>query len=1578
MKLEHHIRPTRQLIAGLAKKIIPMRGEIDLPLQIGKSCVTHTYVVSDNIDNEFLMGMDLMKILRISIDIPNKIIDMPNNKVPFTNKPLSISNRMKLRCHKTTVIPAKTACFLQSKIPICNAKANYEGIIEPYHKLAETKGIFVTGTMSYSNKNLVPVYCINPMPWDVTIYKNQLIAFIEPYQPLDNIKEAHVIKKATSFYDASMDIPRLSTAEPVEVTREKGRWKNPEKLIAQLRIDQIDISEDHKDELKSLITEFSHCFSRNKHDLGCASFYEARITLKSGATPIWVPTRQTSYKMQPIMEKYINNLEKLGQISRCRFSMWNLPVFMILKPNGKSHRFLVDARSLNSQVIKDNYELPRINNILDKMTESKYWSNFDLTSSYTQIGLQRQARPYCAFTFNNKRYMFNRLIQGAINSSSDFSRAMSQLFSNTPFSSLCHFIDDLLMSSNTVEEHLKRLRFIFERLEWGNLKCSPDKTKLLARVVTFVGHTLSEKGLQVSDDKIKAINQLSPPVNVKTLQKFLGMVNYHRNHIKNFAQIANPLYNLLKKGTPFNWDISCQRSFDQLRNALTSAPILGIPDYTDKYESYEVVCDSSKVGHGATLSQWDGNQRRIIAYFSKSVPKHQQKLGATKLEMLGLLAALKHWRIYLHATKFVVKTDCHALLSMKTIFRNENSFMQRRLAELAGYDFVIKHISGASEEMKISDYLSRHGPFEIPTKSVKTQTGIHDNSPFDQDHKKFDKKARTAVKSQSVQTSSSHNFKESKSFRYDINKSDINLDYESDKIHPDYESEEIHPDYESEEIHPDYESEEIHPDYESEEIHPDYESEEIHPDYESEEIHPDYESEEIHPDYESEEIHPDYESEEIDSDYESEKIHTTYRLQKILLQSEENSTTPISTRDVQKEYANDQILTEVIKWVKNGKKPTKINSAKCHRETFHYWKNFNLLSFTRGILYIDRINPNTKKVDKVIVLPQTLIQRALYMFHNTLANCHPGADNSYETCCKKFYFYKMRNEFEMWVKACIICNKTKQTRAFRKAPLVPIIYNHFNQAISVDLLEPTKTPTPRRNVALLTITDMFTSYLVCVPVKSTSTEETIRNIIEHWFCRFGMCSTIHHDLGTNFTSKLFKAVLKAFQIKDKPGTSFHSQTQGKIESQNRRLNMCFRACLSDKDFKNYDLYAKYITFVLNSLKSVRTGYSAYFLVHGHEPVMPRDMFIEDNRLEKLQNGEVTTAESTAYELYRQMRDTARRVIIKTKQRAQYMATQYDKKVKGPFFEKGEYCLVLVNVPKHKFSEKWKGPYLITDKINDWNYIISIEGQEKIINVEKMKPYVINKYSILPQPTSPSKVENPIPTENVNTKSDQDSDSSSDEEFFITFSDQESHGKPDTKNNDQTTARSNIYAPTSHGADLIQPPSPPQSSSQGNLDNEVETAHERPTSAHNPDVTTSANIPEASTSAGIPSNSSESLNIPSSTELARSDDEDDQEAFYDANSSLDHQNTPATARDVTLSEIDKHGKKKGIKIPLPSGELSRSEAVDDLSGPSTSSHRSNTRYGLRPRVTGVRRYGSGIKSPVKALKKKITKSKRTQN
>ena len=364
--------------------------------------------------------------------------------------------------------------------------------------------------------------------------------------------------------------------------------------------------------------------------------------------------------------------------------------------------------------------------------------------------------------------------------------------------------------------------------------------------------------------------------------------------------------------------------------------------------------------------------------------------------------------------------------------------------------------------------------------------------------------------------------------------------------------------------------------------------------------------------------------------------------------------------DIKSEYHNDKIILEVINWVKNGEKPAKLDSSKCHQELFHYWKNFNLLSLNNEILYIKRHDPNGYSTD-VIVVPYTLIQRVLYTYHNTIANCHSGVENSYQQCKKKFYFYNMRKEFDLWIAACITCNKTKQPRYFLKARLKNIIYSHFGQAIQLDHLEPSKTPTPRGNVALLTITDMFTSYLVAIPVKSMSTEVTIRKVIKHWITKFGVPNNIHHDLAKNFTSKLFKTILRVFNIKDLPGTSYHSQTQGKVESQNRRLNMCFRACLSDTELQNYDIYAKYVVMALNCLKSARTNYSANFLSFGREIITPRDLFItNDHRLEKLQAEDTTKPIQThAYELYKRVRDITRCALDHTKRKAMHMSTVYD-------------------------------------------------------------------------------------------------------------------------------------------------------------------------------------------------------------------------------------------------------------------------------------------------------------------------------
>eukprot|EP00116_Pleurobrachia_bachei_P010857 sb/3471119/ len=172
------------------------------------------------------------------------------------------------------------------------------------------------------------------------------------------------------------------------------------------------------------------------------------------------------------------------------------------------------------------------------------------------------------------------MIQGQTSSSAEFSRCMALLFQKVPFKALLLYIDDLLISSSTYPEHLRRLKFIFDRLTFGNLKLSPKKTKLFQKQVKFLGHAISKNGISVDQGKVKAITGLAQPTSVKQVQKFLGMVNYHRNFIKNFAGLASPLYDLTgnTKSREFRWTKSCQNAFDSLKRAMASAPVLGVPD----------------------------------------------------------------------------------------------------------------------------------------------------------------------------------------------------------------------------------------------------------------------------------------------------------------------------------------------------------------------------------------------------------------------------------------------------------------------------------------------------------------------------------------------------------------------------------------------------------------------------------------------------------------------------------------------------------------------------------------------------------------------------------------------------------------------------------------------------------------------------------------------------------------------------------------------------------------------------------------------------------------------------------------
>ena len=368
------------------------------------------------------------------------------------------------------------------------------------------------------------------------------------------------------------------------------------------------------------------------------------------------------------------------------------------------------------------------------------------------------------------------------------------------------------------------------------------------------------------------------------------------------------------------------------------------------------------------------------------------------------------------------------------------------------------------------------------------------------------------------------------------------------------------------------------------------------------------------------------------------------------------------------QYKDDKTLKTVIEWLQTGVKPDlkTLNPIKCNKELSHFWKKYELVKFENGLLRIKRIDPDDQSNDHyVTVIPNSLVEKIMSIFHVT--NYHSGVANTFDQCAKHFYFYKMKKEIQLFVQACLTCQRTKPPNKYLRAPLKPQIYDHFNACIQIDHLEPSKKKTPRGHVALLTIVDMWSSYLVCVPVKSTTAEETVRVILTHWVAKMGVPDSISHDKGSGFESLLFQEIAKVFGIKNVRSTPWKSSTQGRVENCHKQINQCFRTVLTTNSFKDYDLYIPWITFTLNCLKSRRTGYSSNFLVFGRELMTPRDFFIKNPT-----ENEGTTSysyQTYAYETYKKIKGIAVKVRNTTEQQAKYMTKMYDKNVKGPFFEK---------------------------------------------------------------------------------------------------------------------------------------------------------------------------------------------------------------------------------------------------------------------------------------------------------------------
>lgn len=363
----------------------------------------------------------------------------------------------------------------------------------------------------------------------------------------------------------------------------------------------------------------------------------------------------------------------------------------------------IDYRGLNAITIKDRYPLPRIDDLLDRLHGAKYFTALDLTNAYNQIRVREEDIHKTAFRTEFGHFEYLVLPFGLTGAPATFQRAVTDLVVK-PLGNqfLDVYLDDLLIFSKTLEEHIQHVEAVLAQLQRVKLYCRLGKCQFFQHQVPYLGHVVSAKGIEVDQSKVQVIKQWPAPNTRLELMSFLGAANFFRRFIRRFSHEALPLTQLLEKDTPYVWGAAQQRAFEALKQALSSAPVLQPPDFS---KPFIINTDASELAVGAVLMQDHGEGPQPVAYYSRRHTPAERKYSARDKELLAIVAALREWRHLVADSEILILTDHDSLQYMLKQRLDVTGRMARWLEWTQEFALTIKYIPGKSNV--VADALSR-------------------------------------------------------------------------------------------------------------------------------------------------------------------------------------------------------------------------------------------------------------------------------------------------------------------------------------------------------------------------------------------------------------------------------------------------------------------------------------------------------------------------------------------------------------------------------------------------------------------------------------------------------------------------------------------------------------------------------------------------------------------------------------------------------------------------------------------------------------------------------------------------------
>ena len=655
--------------SGNSMKII---GSVSLEVQIigTNRTVTHTFRVLDaDSGHDVICGTDFMRHFKqVEFDFENNRVRLGNNWL----KPAKGKKETVRLCENETLEPRS------EKVISVKCSKNHGLLSSEFRpkSIPGVSGVYLSRAIVSPDVNghfLITMVNVNVK--SVSLKKKQVVGMIDTSQER---------------------VTQIKVVEEVREDKQVGGTTEPyEKCVVG-----DNLSADEKEIMKSLLKKHASLFASDPKKPNCTNRVEHRI-LTGDALPVYMKPRRVPVAWESDINQQVEQMLENG-IIRPSCSPWNSPIILVDKKDA-SKRFVCDYRGLNQVTKKDTYPLPHIHDVVDKMHGAVYWSSLDAASAYWAMPIREVDKEKTAFSVPRGKFEFNVMSYGLCNAGASYQRLMDLTLSGLPPDRTLAYMDDIVVYTKTFDEHVTALDAVLTRLGESGIQLRADKCVLGVHDLEFLGFELSKKGIKPQKRLTQAVRDFPAPKSRKEVRRFLGLSGFYRSFIKHYATIAKPLSELTSEKVNFKWTEEREKSFNDLKNALLSAPVLAFPQPS---KEFVLEVDASGVAVGGVLSQYQNDGLlHPVAFFSTALKPEQRDWSPYNQEAFAMVCAVEHWHVYLTGNTFVLNSDHSPLVSLRKKEKLRGK-VARWIALLESFDFEVKHLPG--KENQKADALSRN------------------------------------------------------------------------------------------------------------------------------------------------------------------------------------------------------------------------------------------------------------------------------------------------------------------------------------------------------------------------------------------------------------------------------------------------------------------------------------------------------------------------------------------------------------------------------------------------------------------------------------------------------------------------------------------------------------------------------------------------------------------------------------------------------------------------------------------------------------------------------------------------------